>query len=281
MTVPVVFISKTLGGGTSLLPIATECASKNNDVFLLGDEGNKEFCKGEFIPFERYSSGYKEFEELYTHLSTNDPEIEKFCISRWFILRDFMHDNNIEMVFHVDWDVLCFANITKDSHRFKHLDCAISGRTSGNQAFFSREGITKICDYILKLYKDKNGFDFQRIAIGYHLRQHYKLNGGVCDMNFLEHYARFVAHHAVGELSLVSSNPDDYFYELHMGVAEGFETEHGPQGRLKKVYKFINGIPYSKHLRTGRDIPFATVHFQGPNKPLIEKFYKLCNDSII
>jgi hypothetical protein len=273
MTVPVVFISKTLGGGTSLLPISTECASKNNDVVLLGDEGNKEFCKGEFIPFERYNSGYKEFEELYIHLSTNNPAVEKFCISRWFILRDFMNDNNVEMVFHADWDVLCFADITKDSHRFQHLDCALSARTTGGQSFFSKEGINKVFDYILKLYKNKDSFEFQRLAQNFNLRQKFGLHGGVCDMNFLEHYARYEAHHAVGELSLVSHNPQDYFYELHMGVAEGFESEHGPDGRLRKVYKFKDGIPYSKHLRTGRDIPFATVHFQGSHKHLMEEFY--------
>jgi len=285
MNVPVVFISKSFGGDNSMLSVSTECASKNNQVFLLGDEGNKSFCKGgEYIPYERYKQGYGEFEQQYIHFSTNHEGIESFCFSRWFILRDFMREYNIEMVFHIDWDALCFINVSQEAKRFSHLDCAISAKTTGGQCFFTLEGINKFCDYILRLYQDKEGLDFQRIYVcHYALRQQRGLDGGVCDMNFFEGYARYEAAHSVGEISLLSHDPSNYYFEVMMTEPEGFETQskHYSDGLERKVYTFKDGIPYVKHLRTGRLVPFANIHFQGPSKPLLKKFYKLYNDSII
>ena len=264
MSVPVVFVSKTIGQPCSYLQYAMSVASRNNDnVWLLGDEGNKQFAKGNYECIEKYSKYTEEFEKNYVHLSTIQPEIEKFCFSRWFILRDFMLEHGYEQVLHLDTDILYFANSTEEAKRYAHLDCAISGRTSGHSSYWTLEGLTKFCDYVSSLYRQKDCFDFLRISQVYHLRQKFSLDGGVCDMTFLENYARYKAPHLVGELSILS---DHAYYDHIIAADEGFTYSDG-----RKQFQYIDGIPHGFHEKTQKLVPFATIHFQGAhNKHLMK-----------
>lgn len=264
MSVPVVFISKTIGQPCSYIRDAMSVASRKNDnVWLLGDDHNKQFCVGNYQTIEKYDNSVKEFEELYVHMSTIHPEIEKFCFSRWFILRDFMIEHGYEQALHLDTDILYFVNSDEEAKRYSHLDCAISGRTSGHSSYWTLEGLTKFCDYVLSLYRDKDSFDFLRISQVYHLRQRFSLDGGVCDMTFLENYARYKAPHLVGELSILSNHP---YYDHIIGVDEGFTFVDG-----RKQFRYINGIPHAFHEKIQKLVPFATIHFQGThNKHLIK-----------
>tara|TARA_R110000823_G_scaffold308873_2_gene432724 strand:+ start:1389 stop:2213 length:825 start_codon:yes stop_codon:yes gene_type:complete len=269
--IPVVFISKSIQGCqpsfyiTDVMGVASK---KNDNVFLLGDERNKNLCVGEYVPYDNYKSGYQEFESLYQSLSTIHPDIEKFCFSRWFILRDFMLENKITQALHLDTDILFFANGEEEAKRFKNLDCAISGRTSGHSSYWTIEGLVKFCDYILEIYKDKESFDFQRIAQIFTVRRAHNMDGGVCDMTLIEHFARYKAPHLVGELSILSN---DLYYDHIIGTDEGFEFENG-----RKVFQYRDGIPYAKYLKTGELVPFATIHFQGShNKNLIRQHHDL------
>ena len=269
--IPVVFVSKSISGFQSspyITDVMRVANRKNDNVFLLGDEYNKDLCVGEYVSYNNYESGYQEFESKYLQLSTIHPEIEKFCFSRWFILRDFMLENKINQALHLDTDILFFANSEEEAKRFKNLDCAISGRTSGHSSYWTIDGIVKFCNYIMELYQNKEAFDFQRIAQIFAVRQAYNLDGGVCDMTFLEHFARYKASHLVGELSILS---DALYYDHIIGTDEGFEFENG-----RKVFSYQNGIPYAKYLKTGELVPFATIHFQGShNKNLIKQHHDL------
>lgn len=267
MTVPVVFLSKTIGHPCSYIKYSMSTANLfNEDVWLIGDDRNKEYCIGNYESLEKYKSSFEEFESLYIHLSTIHPEIEKFCFSRWFILKQFMIEHNLEQVLHLDTDILFFANASDEANRFKYLDCALSGRTSGHSSYWTLEGLTKFCDYVMSIYSNKNSFDYDRITSVFTLRERYLLDGGVCDMTLLEHYARYKAPHLVGELSIFS---DNLYYDHIIGADEGFEFSNG-----RKIFHYKNGKPYSIHIKTGKLVPFATIHFQGThNKYLMEQHY--------
>jgi len=269
MSVPVIFVSKTIGIPCAYLREAMSVASRaNEEVILLGDEGNKDFCVGKYFPYEEYLDSYKKFESLYVHLSTIHPEIEKFCFSRWFIIREFMERNNLTQVLHLDTDILFFANSNEEGKRFSHLDCALTGRTSGHSSYWTYEGLCKFCDYVIELYENKDNFDFQRLASIFTLRQKYGLDGGVCDMSVLEHYARYKAPHLVGELSIVSEN---LYYDHIIGTDEGFTFRDG-----RKEFEYRQGVPHAFHEKTKRLIPFATIHFQGThNKHLIKHHHDI------
>jgi len=269
VSVPVIFLSKTLGSPCSYLHYAMSVASRNNDsVWLLGDERNKHLAVGKYENIEKYSKSAEEFEKNYVHLSTNSAEVEKFCFSRWFILRDFMIEHGYEQILHLDTDILFFANSTEEAKRFVYLDCALTGRTSGHSSYWTLEGLTKFCEYVSSLYNQKDCFEFLRISKEYDLRREFSLDGGVCDMTFLEHYARHKAPHLVGELSILSNHA---YYDHIISADEGFSCSDG-----RKQFQYIDGIPHGFHEKTQKLVPFATIHFQGAhNKHLIKHHHDI------
>ena len=273
-SIPVVVISKTFRPLPELEFVIKQAKKNNSDVFLLGDEGNSHYAPDNHRKMSEYDEGVAEFEELYQHLSTNHEGIEKFCFSRWFVLRNFLRKHDYKGAFYIDNDILFFGNATLEFEKRKHLYCTLSWHTSGHSSYWTLEGIEAFCAYLMETYGDKGSYDFSRLANHFYVRQHFKLDGGLCDMTLLESFARYKFPHLVGECSVAS--PDRWYYDHVIHEAEGFEHENG----IKK-FRFKNGTPFATHLKLEKDIPFATIHFQGPNKPLIEKFYKLCDDSII
>ena len=273
MKVPVIFVSKTLRHSPEIELVVKQACKNNEDVYLLGDEGNKEYCPNNHALISDYYEGATEFEKLYHHLSTNDLEVEKFCFSRWFIMRDFLKKNNFEGGLHLDTDILFFSNAEKEFNRYKHLYCVLSGRTSGHSSYWTLEGLEAFCDYLMEIYSDPASYEFTRLASHYQVRQHFGLTGGLCDMTLLESFARYKYPHLVGECSVVS---DGSYYDHIIQIDEGFEFEDG-----RKRFHFENGVPYSHHIRSNRDIPFSTIHFQGASKYLINDFFQDCDDSII
>lgn len=264
MTVPIVFVSKTMNGRPcDYVRHAMSVASRENeDVVLIGDKYNQSFCRGRFVDMNSYQKSIEEFEEHYVHLSTNPENIEMFCYSRWFALRDFMRDNNYQQALHLDTDVLYFANATEEAKRFTTLDCAISRRVSGHVSFWSLKGITKFCDYILEVYKNKEDYLFTLLRQEFAVMQHYGKQGGVCDMSLIEQFLKYSSKHLAVDHGGLSSH---LYYDHIISHDEGFEFVDG-----RKVFTYKDGKPYSKHIRTGELKEFACIHFQGPNKPLME-----------
>jgi len=276
-SIPVVVISKTFRPLPELEFVIKQAKKNNSDVFLIGDEGNVQYAPENHRDMSEYQEGVKEFEELYQHLSTNHEGIEKFCFSRWFVLRNFLRKHDYRGAFYIDNDILFFGNATSEFEKRKHWYCALSWHTSGHSSYWTLEGIEAFCDYLMEVYGNKTSYDFTRLANHFYVRQHFGLEGGLCDMTLLESFARYKYPHLVGECSIVS---DLWSYSLYydhvIHESEGFEHEDGV-----KQFTFKKGVPFATHKKLGIEIPFATIHFQGPNKPLIETFFGRCNDSLI
>lgn len=269
MSVPVVFLSKTIGTPCSYIKFSTSMASKFNDnVYLIGDDGNERYANCKFESLSKYDSSHAAFDDAYVHMSTLHPGIEKFCFSRWFILRDFMIEHGYDKVLHLDTDILFFSNATTEFNRFNHLECALSGRTSGHSSYWTLEGLSNFCDYVLYVYSNCKSFEFHRLASVREVRKKFGLDGGVCDMTLLEHYARYKAPHLVGEVSIMSDGP---YYDHIICASEGFSCKEG-----KKDVQYQNGKPFCIHEKSGKKVWFATLHFQGANnKSLMKKHYDL------
>ena len=276
MKIPVVVISKTINPCPELKLVVNQAKEWNSDVFLLGDEGNQDYCPDNHKFMSEYYEGVEDFENLYQHLSTNPQDIEKFCFSRWFVLRNFLRKENYEGALYLDNDILLFTDASVEYQKRKHLYCMLSGRSSGHSSYWSLEGIEAFCDYLMDVYSSKGSYEFALLASHFQIRQHFNLPGGLCDMTLLESFARYKYPHLVGEGSVANPWSYDHYYDHVIQQAEGFECENGV-----KKFIFKNGKPYAKYLSTGNYIPFATIHFQGAHKPLMAPFIKQCHDSLI
>lgn len=269
--IPVVFIHK---GYQDYLGCTLRQANKNNSIIFIGDT-NLPFTSPTLtnIQISDNFQGCDEFKSHYQHLNTTPIDYEIFCYQRWFILKNVMEKNNLEVVFYVDSDVMLFTDITKEWDKFNQYDMTLLHRTAAISSYITLKGITHLCNLIMDTYKNKGSYNYKKIASHYHVRRECGLPGGVCDMTLLEffHYSSEYGGGPgmVGEMMQIINNST---YDHNINVTDqGFTMSRG-----HKDYKIRDGIPYVFNHRLNKEIKFNSLHFQGGAKELIKGVYEQC-----
>lgn len=250
-----------LGSQPYFFKVIEQAQKYNEFVFPIGDTIPP--CQHDI---KEYSQGALEFSLIYEHLSTNSREIELMCFHRWFILKEFMEKNGIEVSFHIDTDVMLYANAEEEFEKFSQFDFTLSHRCCGSNSFFTLKGLKNFCDFLMNFYQKKDTYDYDRVAAHYHTRRKHNLPGGVCDMTLLQHYS-YLHCGKVGEMMHIinestydhSINETDQYFRMSQGT---------------KNIVFIGEFPYCYQESTGKQIQFKTLHFQGPAKALINKLHR-------
>jgi len=250
-------------------------ATKNNPVILLGDTNpNLEINNFEFVNYNNLLDGVDSFRFKYAHLSTNPFEYELFCYQRWFILRNFMKERNLEVIFYIDSDVLLFVDITKEWEKFNQFEMTLLHRTAAISSYMTYSGLNNFCNLLDNIYDDKNGYPYKKIESHFKVRQEFGLAGGVCDMTLLE-YFHYNAESGggpgrVGEMMTII---DDSTYDHNINAKDqDFSFKNG----IKEI-KIINKTPYVYNEKLKKDIKFNSLHFQGGSKHLMGNIYGQCN----
>ena len=264
--IPVVFIH--YGEGSHLPHVLKQANRWSKNVHLLGDASNS-LKTGSL---ENLQTDIPKFISTYEHLSTNGQNVELFCMTRWLALRNFMRAGGFKVCLYLDSDVLLFSDPDEEWPRFKQFEFTLTHWTSGHSSFWTLDGLEKFCDFMLNLYRDKSGYEWEKISSHYHIRRKHGLDGGVCDMTLLEYYGR---QHVgqVGEMmhiQVVDYGDLRTYDHIISAPDQGFLMERGH----KKVI-LVEGRPYvplednRHHLVQGIGVRFNTLHFQGQFKSLI------------
>jgi len=269
--IPVVLIHK---GYQDYLGCSILQACRNNDVYLLGDTNpviaNHNF---RFVDLQELLGGLDEFSQLYTHLNTTPYGYELFCYQRWFVLKNFMESEGLDVIFYIDSDVLLWPNVTQEWEKFNQYDMTLLHRTAAVSSFVTYRGLTNFCNMLTDIYSKKEEYHFNKIASHFAVRQNFGLSGGVCDMTLLEYFH----YHAefgggpgrVGEMMTII---DGSTYDHNINAQDqGFEFENG----IKKL-KLISGDIFVYNETLKEDIKFNSVHFQGGAKNMMRSVYEEC-----
>lgn len=269
--IPVILIHK---GYQEYLNYSINQSLKNNRVFLIGDTPIKNTdSKFTFIQHDGLLDGVQDFSKIYVHMNTTPPDYELFCYTRWFMIRNFMHLHNFEVVFYIDSDVLFFENAGEEWSKFRQYDMTLLHRTAGISSFVTKRGIDNFCDMLTEIYSKKDEYHFNKIASHFKIRQDFKLPGGVCDMTLLEYFH----YHAefgggpgrIGEMMTII---DGSTYDHNINAKDqDFDFKHG----VKSV-KIINHKPYVFNKKIKKDIRFNSLHFQGSAKNKMGNIYDRC-----
>ena len=247
-------------------------ALENNTVYLVGDVDpniNNENFK--FLKLENYiNEDFSEFKNIYTHLSTNPYNFELFCFLRWFILQEFMEKNSLDLVFYIDSDVMLYVDVNEEWKKFEQFDFTLLHRTAAVSSFITKTGIDNFKNGLLKIYRNKNSYDYKKIESHFFTRQQFNLGGGVCDMTLLEyyHYHDSIGGNPgkVGEMMVIIENST---YDHNINAEDQyFEYENG----IKKV-QMINGVPYVNSRKLNKLIKFNSLHFNSGAKSLMKYYY--------
>lgn len=233
----------------------------NSDIFLLGDNSNKYLRFINHENFNFYCEGAKEFESIYAdkHMSSNDFLYEMFCFQRWFILRDFMRKNHMEKCVHIDSDILLYVNLSEEQKKFEHSDFTLSRKGSGHNSFIKLKGIEHFCEFLIDFYTKPSLFKILESL----WEEKKKRPGGICDMTLLNQYYQRNSD----KIAQTSDIIENSVYDANINASHGFEMRDG----IKNIF-WIDGKPYCKHLESGKNIKFNSLHFQGYAKRLMNDY---------
>ena len=253
---PIVFIHQSNSDYLKYSLGQAQTSNARSTIYLLGDSLNNAYDGIEHRHFADYSQQANYFTRLYRHYSTHTPETELFWFQRWFILREFLHVHRLQQCLYLDSDTMLYADVTADAKKFARFDFTLCWNTIGCVFFMNRlEGLDAFCQFVLDIYSKKDRYHYDKMVSHYAVRQRNGLDGGAGDMTAFQLYSE--AHFGcVGEAGHVI---DGSFYDPNINMPHpGLEMD----GKLKKV-TWKNGQPFGRYLRTGEEIKFNSMHFQG------------------
>lgn len=261
--------------------------SKKNEVIVIGDESNEEFCNTipnvTHIPYQQLvSEDLIEFSKSFINYSTNAEWREKICFDRIFFIKRIFELFKFDKVFHLDSD--CFLLEPLDSILKaipQEYDCAYSLEKSSNpnhmvgcihNAILSEKFCDKFIELCKNIYCNKTRFDWIEPKIKWH--QENNNPGGICDMTFyyLLWKKGILKVFNMNEILDIGSEMTTFDHNINSG--------YGILGR--KTYILLNNM---KQLDTdgdrfyfsdknGNRVRALTLHLQGQAKHRVNELFE-------
>lgn len=266
---PVVFFHI---GNQKYLKTAIDMAEKNNNVVLIGDKSNRNYCKN-WTDYENYQSiEYRKFANSYQHMSSNSKEFELSCFQRYFFLYEFMKTEKLEFSVMADSDLLIFCDLNEYFEKYR-CPCALSishnGVVSAHCSYWTVESLADFIGYLEKMYTD----DIEKLKAMYARMRAKKELGGICDMTALKLWSKTWTN--ILNLGVMR---DDMVFDHCLQTDSDFESNKFCFSRIlrmKKIY-YINNMPCFQMIGGGM-VHAATIHCQGSCKAIMPYATKKIN----
>ncbi|MGE5305780.1 MAG: hypothetical protein ACM3TN_20910, partial [Alphaproteobacteria bacterium] len=127
------------------------------------------------------------------------------------------------------------------------------------------EALSDFCAFLFDIYSGKDKYHYDKMVAHFAARKRNRLPGGVCDMTVFQLYNEL----HFGEIGEAAQIIDGSVYDPAItSPAPGLEMANG----IKKII-WREGVPYGKHLRTGREIKFNSLQFQGHSKHWMSEYF--------
>jgi hypothetical protein len=261
---PIVFVHLF---NSNYLPFTLGQAKMKNlssPIILIGDDSNKVLPFVTHVHMNAYAKQAVEFQKIYKHFSPNGFIYEQFCFIRWMILRDFMRAHGLQKIIHLDSDVLLYVDVNKEQENWKDYELTlINGNCAGNMFVNGTSALDELCTSIWDMYAAP-GAEARLAAL---LEERHRIGClAVSDMVPLRAFYD-ANRNRVGEMTGIQ--PDGSYWDANVHLDEGFETRDG-----RKNFWFQGGKAYCRHVATGREIWFKSLHFQGIAKSHIEPAFR-------
>ncbi len=260
-----------------------EITSKNNKVFLIGDESVSNLASIsdniEFVNIEEYETRKKiiDLKNNFVNYNTQPQDIEWMNYERVFIIHDFILERNYKQIFHLDSDNVLLKNINdfkfdntnaycipsfQDNYR---MDSSIHCGLLDREFFFEFEKLYS------DLYITKNKFYLIEKKIGYHKKNN--IRGGITDMTLYYLIQKLEKIKTQNLMQPFKSKDDEEFVFINnFNLAEGFYDFNNFEMRRKKI-KLYDGNSVNDLINL-KIIKIANIHFQGTSKKYLNRFSK-------
>ena len=245
-----------------------EITSKNNKVFLIGDESVSNLASIsddiEFVNIEEYETRKRiiDLKNNFVNYNTQPQDIEWMNFERVFIIHDFLLERNYKQIFHLDSDIAYCIPSFQDNYR---MDSSIHCGLLDKEFFLEFENLYS------DLYITKNKFYLIEKKIGYHKKNN--IRGGITDMTLYYLIQKLEKIKTQNLMQPFKSKDDEEFVFINnFNLAEGFYDFNNFEMRRKKI-KLYDGNSVNDLINL-KIIKIANIHFQGTSKKYLNRFSK-------
>ena len=260
-----------------------EITSKNNKVFLIGDESVSNLASIsdniEFVNIDQYETRNRiiNLKKYFVNYSSQPQATEWMSFERVFIIHDFLLERNYKQIFHLDSDNVLLKNINDFKFDYSNAYCIPSFQDNYRMDSSIHCGLLDKNFFIEfeKLYNDlyitKNKFHLIEKKINYHKSNN--IRGGICDMTLyflLQNLKKINPQNLMQPLK--SKDGEEFVFINNFNMAEGFYDFNNFEMRRKKI-KLYNGSSVNDLINM-KKIKIANIHFQGGSKKYLNRFSK-------
>ncbi len=260
------------GTKPNYLKLALKSAARfNQKVVLIGDEANKDVWIDHWDTKPSEIGKFQEFLKSYTHMSSFSQEYEISCFKRMFAMEVWMKQNGLKEAFHLDSDIMTFANYSKEILPILPNGCMATLMAvekeqhdylwvkSCHFSYWTIEALEDYTNFCIQAYRDSKIRNMLEAKWKWHCDHH--KGGGICDMTVLYFWAKGNPHIL-------------YMTKVHNGLtadhnfnqsAQYYDHEYQMEFGLKK-FVFKEGLPYGYNQLAKQWIRFLCVHCQGAGK---------------
>ena len=241
-------------------------------ICLLGDQTNRHLATQgiRHYPIQQYWEKAERFMYLYKHLSDRPYSYELFCLQRWFVLLEFMQDQQLANCIHLDSDVLLFDRLDTEQDHLANADTLGFVHWIPHVLYIgSQSALQHWCTFMEQHYLDASRLrQLEDLYFEYLEGSHHGFVG-VSDMTLLELYQR---QYPERTLSLLKRRETETaVHDDNVNDSSGFLTGY----TLGKRIVWQHGLPFATY--EGRLIRLRSLHCQGNAKtlmPLLSTFPK-------
>ncbi len=272
MSIPVVFIHKGYSDYMEYALRQAKFSNQDSEIILLGDQANNKFDFVTHVDIAEYFDGAGRLAGVYRHYSTNPYHYELFCLQRWFILKEYMQQKDIQKCFVCDTDVMLYSDINDALKPFMTARLALlrhGKEYSLGISFISLKELQGLCDYIISCYQSDE--ILKEFELVYQNAVKIETVGGVSDMVLVRKWLQETGLDNVTSLMAIKNNSA---FDSHIGLPHLEKDDQYKFSKRRKKINWQNAKPYCYSYKYKMDIKFHLLHFQGPAKYLMAKFYR-------
>jgi len=263
MNIPIIFIHTGDPFYLNFSVCQAHFSNPGNPIYLITDEITNRYPFVKYIDIHSLKKDADTFKGVYKHMSTNHYEGELFCFQRWFILKQFCERNSIDRFLYLDSDLMLYCRVNELFPKLDGYQFTITNIQGPQCTYFSSlKHLVNFCDYIMKLYVDTELK--KRFELKHKNSVENNLTGGVCDMTaFIEYQNDYPG--CAKDLAVIEEGS---VFDDNFNHSQGFQMSS-----IGKKMAIKNNMPYGISISTGKEVMFNALHFQGPAKKYMSRYY--------
>lgn len=261
-----------------------EITGKNNSVYLIGDESTKHLgClkNVSFVNINKYINSEKiaHYKKYFVNYSSNSADLEFLCFVRIFIIQQFLIDNNLKHIIHIDSDNILLKNVN-DLFFTEENAYVMTQNSHINQMSNSIHVGLLSSDFCIKfealyndIYVNKSKLPLIEDKIMHHSAGDGKyINGGICDMTlyYLLHKTGMIKVQNLCNPMVINDKKYVFIDNANNGVGGESQNQYELENNVMKFYKSEDGKDILVYDTFHKEFyVLCNIHFQGPAKRLL------------